>query len=354
VAFVQGGSYGNAGTFQIALGDLDGDGDLDAVFANMGMPNQVWLNDGNGRFADSGQELGRNGHGVGVGDLDGDGDLDVLLMTAGSSAPSRIFLNDGSSRFAPADGDLGDRGQPANFVSLFDFEGDGDLDAAAYYAGRYEIVYVNDGAGRFAPLGPPIPGMAYWGDLDGDGDADAVVHRFEGGYVILRNVGDGALEEAGVIGSSLGFGIAGTGALGDIDRDGDLDLVEAIGRLTPETPLTVLRNDRADGFVLIPQERFLTGVGHVVFGDLDGDGALDALIPGLRRPAAIALNDGAGGFTDSGVRLDNGDIGGVAAAGDLDGDGDLDLFIAQYDPRGPNTVWLNQGRGGGAGNGAAR
>ncbi len=84
-------------------------------------------------------------------------------------------------------------GRPANFVSLFDFEGDGDLDAAVYYARRYEIVYVNDGTGRFAPLGPPISGVAYWGDLDGDRDADAVVHRVEGGYVILRNVGDGAL-----------------------------------------------------------------------------------------------------------------------------------------------------------------
>jgi hypothetical protein len=344
VTFVEAGGYGDAPTFQVALGDLDGDGDLDAVFANMHAESEVWLNDGSGRFTDSGQRLGAEAHGVGIGDLDGDGDVDLLLTRASSTAPSSVYLNDGSGRFTPARGDLGDRGEAANCVSLFDLEGDGDLDAAVYYARRYEIVYVNDGTGQFAAVSPAIPGMAAWGDLDGDGDVDAVVQRFEGGYLTLRNAGEGVFAEAGLIDGSLEFGPPGSATLGDIDNDGDLDFVDADGGLSPDTPLTILRNDGAGSFSLVAEQRFLTSLGRIALGDFNGDGALDVLIHWHDRPDPIGLNDGAGGFIDSGVRLGNGDWEGVSALGDLDGDGDLDIFVARYGAGGPNTVWLNQAR----------
>ena len=67
----------------IALGDLDGDGDFDAFvrhkFTTGNEPNTVWLNDGQGHFIDSGQRLSGEGSGsdgrVSLGDLDGDGRL---------------------------------------------------------------------------------------------------------------------------------------------------------------------------------------------------------------------------------------------------------------------------------------
>ena len=65
----------------LALGDLDLDGDLDAVIANMDRPNEVWLYD-QGRFIDSGLRLGQSSDMSSMpmlGDLDGDGDLDIVF-----------------------------------------------------------------------------------------------------------------------------------------------------------------------------------------------------------------------------------------------------------------------------------
>ncbi len=88
-----GNSYG------ISLGDVDGDGDLDAFVANVGA-NRVWLNQGNGTFIDSGQSLGSNlSYGVSLGDVDGDGDLDAFVANSGVfSKPNKIWLNQGGTR----------------------------------------------------------------------------------------------------------------------------------------------------------------------------------------------------------------------------------------------------------------
>jgi len=64
----------------LAVGDLDLDGDLDVFVSNMNLPNEVWLNDGNGHFSDSGLRLiGNNSAKPTLGDLDNDGDLDVFV-----------------------------------------------------------------------------------------------------------------------------------------------------------------------------------------------------------------------------------------------------------------------------------
>ncbi|MCA9259967.1 MAG: VCBS repeat-containing protein, partial [Planctomycetales bacterium] len=78
-------SFTPSPTRDAVLGDLDGDGDLDAFFAMAESPHEVWFSDGRGRFADSGQRLfsdlpllggdTRQGDAA-LGDVDGDGDLD--------------------------------------------------------------------------------------------------------------------------------------------------------------------------------------------------------------------------------------------------------------------------------------
>ena len=79
------------GSQAVALGDLDGDHDLDAFVANGYQPNDVWFNDGSGTFIDSGQALGdSSARSVAIGDLDGDGALDAFV---GNYGANKVWLN---------------------------------------------------------------------------------------------------------------------------------------------------------------------------------------------------------------------------------------------------------------------
>ena len=86
----------NAWSRGVSLGDVDGDGDIDAFVANNGA-NTVWLNDGGGTFADSGQLLGdSDSYDISLGDIDGDYDMDAFVANGGFN---RVWLNNGSGTF---------------------------------------------------------------------------------------------------------------------------------------------------------------------------------------------------------------------------------------------------------------
>ncbi|MCH2145644.1 MAG: FG-GAP-like repeat-containing protein [Phycisphaerales bacterium] len=88
-----GQGLGNSYSTSVALGDLDGDGDLDAMVANYNyQPNTVWTNDGCDLFTDSGQALGDSrSRSLALGDLDGDGDLDAMIANDGQ--PNTVWIN---------------------------------------------------------------------------------------------------------------------------------------------------------------------------------------------------------------------------------------------------------------------
>jgi hypothetical protein len=84
------------------MDDLDSDGDLDALAGGWDEPAMVWLNDDQGTFADSSHILTTAAvhiHGLDVGVLDGDGDLDGFLALA-SGHPNQVWFNDGQGVFS--------------------------------------------------------------------------------------------------------------------------------------------------------------------------------------------------------------------------------------------------------------
>ncbi|MFQ5576135.1 MAG: FG-GAP-like repeat-containing protein, partial [Anaerolineae bacterium] len=330
-----GQSLGSSDSDSVALGDLNGDGSLDAFVANYAQANKIWLNDGAGNFSDSGQNLGgSNSNSVVLGDLDKDGDLDAFVTNNGQA--NKVWLNDGAGAFTDSGQSLGS--SLSGDAALGDVEGDGDLDAFIANDLGGNKVWLNDGTGVFSDSGQSLgssgPSGVALGDVDGDGDLDAFVASNNQVNQVWLNSGTGVFTDSGQsLGSSASsFGVA----LGDVDGDGDLDAFVANWNGQANT---VWLNDGAGNFSDSGQSLGNSFSWRVALGDVEGDGDLDAFVANDNNQAnTVWLNDGAGNFSDSGQSLSSSSSRGLAL-GDVDDDGDLDAFVGNATVA--NTVWLN-------------
>jgi hypothetical protein len=182
-----------------ALGDLDGDDDLDLYVGVLGASDRLLLNDGADHFTDSGQQLEASGStAVALGDLDGDGDLDVL---AGAEMGAAVWRNQGGVQSgAPDVLAATEQSLPADNVRalfLADFDADDDLDALV--GGRIVAsLWHNDGAGNFADAGQRFQyserhGLAV-ADFNGDGLPDLFAAAYATHHRLWRNQGSGVLR----------------------------------------------------------------------------------------------------------------------------------------------------------------
>ncbi len=328
-------------TNDIGLGDLDSDGDLDAVFSNMGdNDSRIYLNDGHGYFTATEQLLTRGGHGVDLGDIDADGDLDIFIARNGYTKDLMVYLNDGNANFTVSPQNLGDSLLAATSVHLYDFDTDGDLDAAVTYYQQDNAIYLNDGQGKFSRSDLTFSNGTSWADLDGDGDTDILLREADVGFKTLLNDGTGHfVEHWSKADSSVNRGWIG---FGDMDQDGDLDAVVPYKDQSEHRFSTLWHNDGTGGFVESKVQLPLTRLSRMSTGDLNGDGLTDVFLNNAGLPSAVWLNDGNGGLYDSGIRLPGEwqSLHTFCPLGDLDGDGDLDAFIASF-VDGPNELWFN-------------
>ncbi|MDO7886633.1 IPT/TIG domain-containing protein [Hymenobacter cheonanensis] len=184
----------------IVVGDVDGDGDLDLLTANSSSNNvSVRLNDGRGNFtppaSNPNPAVGTAPRNLAVGDVDGDGDLDLVAATSIGRYSVSVRLNDGTGNFTPPTRNPNPvvGGNPNN-LALGDLDGDGDLDLlAANTSSNTVSVRLNDGRGNFtSPTSNPEPAVGSdpeslaLGDLDGDGDLDLLTTCSNGYAVSVR------------------------------------------------------------------------------------------------------------------------------------------------------------------------
>ncbi len=338
-----------------ALFDYDGDGDLDLYLVNSGphagsqgspaSANRLFRQDGGGRLVDRTGEsrTGDRGYGMGaaVGDYDGDGDLDLFVTNLGRD---RLLRNEGDGRFTDRSDEAGFSEEAWSTSACFlDYDRDRDLDlfVVTYlehdppkrctdragrleycgplaYPGQPDLLYRNDG-GRFtdASRQAGIAGRLNRGlgvaclDLNGDHLIDIyVANDGEANELWINDAGGGFEDRSLLMGAALnamGKPEASMGvALGDVDGDLRPDLL--LAHLDRETNTLYLNrgeggfDDATASSGLGPDSLPYTGFGAGFF-DYDLDGGLDLLVVNgrvTRREIPLPNANGNGPSSETG------------------------------------------------------
>ena len=200
----------------VATADFNGDGWIDLFVANDEQENQLWMNQRDGTFRNTallaGVALGPNGErkanmGVDAGDFDNDGDED-LFVTELVNQGSSLYVNDGSATFEEQSTRLGVRRPTLPYTGFgaawLDYDNDGWLDILAVNGD------VNEDVTRLERTGDPFP----------LGQRNQLLHNLRGRF---DDVTDRAGAVFKLVEASRGA------AFGDIDNDGDVDVLVGNG-----------------------------------------------------------------------------------------------------------------------------
>lgn len=281
----------------VATGDLNSDGKLDLALATVGTDREpgttvsVLLNKGGGSFAQKHDfHTGPGPTSVAVGDVNGDGNVDLATANLfGESGTVSVLLNTGDGTFAPAR-EYGTAGQALE-VALGDLNGDRKPDLAVADGGGVSVL-LNSGDGSFAPArhyGHGATGVSVAiGDVNGDGKPDLTSGSIDVGVSVLANKGDGTFTSKGsyeVLGAAYSVAIADLNG----DRHNDITATDSLGRGPDDSC------DRDDGVTVsifanrgngrfAAERGFDTGCDpvSVAIGNLNRD----------RRPDIVTANNG--------------------------------------------------------------
>jgi len=332
----------------VALGDLNGDGLLDIVTANVVEGSvSVLLGDGQGGFSGPvPYELGYSPWAVALGDLNGDQTLDVATANGGTSSAfngsvSLLWGNGDGTLEGRATYDIGAR--PLS-LALGYLDEDGALDAVtANFADATVSVRRGNGDGTFAhqetyDVGDS-PAAVSLGDFNGDQQLDIVAANYADDTVsVLLALGGGTFADHATY--DVGDGPKSVAAA-DLNGDGWLDIVTA-NELAGT--ISILPGHAGGGFGARQTYAVGSGPSCVAVGDLDGDGRPDVVTADFDDDAvSVLLNHAEGPFTARAAYAVGGGPKSVAL-GDLDGDESLDIVTANYDD---HTVSVRLARGDG-------
>ena len=324
----------------VYAGDVDGDGDLDLMSTSATDDELAWYeNDGAANPSFTRRLISSAGgiRSVSAGDVDGDGDLDLLSATQFDDSIA-WYENDGAADPSFTRIAISTAANGASSVHAGDVDGDGDLDLiSASFNDDAVSWYENDGAAEPSFTRIVITTAAdgassvHTGDVDGDGDLDLMsASVLDGTIAWYENDGGADPSFTRFIVTTMADGARSVYA-GDLDGDGDLDLMSASKN---DDTIAWYENDGgADpSFTRVVITTTVDGAQAVHADDLDGDGDLD-LISASFSDDRIAWYENDGGADPSFTRIvitTAADGAYSVSVGDVDGDGDLDLISASF------------------------
>jgi hypothetical protein len=289
----------------------------------------------------------------------------ITLFTLGApSVSAQQWVNETATRFPASTGEY------SNYLDIGDIDNDGDLDIVWANGGNYntlgpaqlERIFINNGSGVFTDESVArgaASGNARGvelGDLDNDGDLDIVYAQdFNKQPIVMINDGTGHFTNQSAARLPATMYSSARIALGDIDNDGDLDMYICNSGTSNRFGSGQNRIYVNDGTGVFTDETatrhpvaVLNEAMDAIFGDIDGDFDLDVRAASTaNNNSRLYRNNGSGVFTTvAGVPADANAY--SYDFGDIDGDGNLDLLGANANGSGNNSEFLLRNDGTGA------
>jgi hypothetical protein len=299
-----------------ALGDIDGDRDIEVVVGSYDRKVYAWHHDGstvNGWPKMTGDHVYSS---PALGDIDGDGDIEIVV----GSNKVYAWHHDGStvSGWPKITGH-----HVYSSPALGDIDGDGDLEVVVGSRDKNVYAWHHDGStvsGWPKMTGNHVYSSPALGDIDGDGDIEIIIGSLDGKVYAWHH------DASYVSGwpKTTGYGIHSSPALGDIDGDGDIEIV--VGSDNGNVYAWHHDGSTVSGW---PKKTSDSVTSSPALGDIDGDGDIEIVVGSTDAKVYAWHHDGSN-VTEWPITTGY-YVKSSPALGDIDGDGDIEVVVGSRD-----------------------